>query len=90
MNSTPARFSSLPPHDGRVPSIRVYQLPQPAIQFLTALVEASDGIGLVRTLDEHRGIVECWIMADFEREYEMVLQAVAQEWPIQPLGREFE
>ena len=85
-----ARFTSLPPHDGRVPFIRVYQLAQPAIQFLTALVEASDGIGLVRTLDEHRGIVECWIMPDFEQDFERVLQAVAQAWPIQPLGREFE
>lgn len=89
MNKVP-RFSSLPPHGGEAPLIRVYQLPQPAIQFLTALVEASDGIGLVRTLDESRGIIECWIMPDFVPDYEAILQAVAQQWPIQPLGREFE
>jgi hypothetical protein len=84
------RFAALPVHDGAPPLIRVYQLPQPAIQLLTALVEASDGIGLVRTLDEDRGIIECWIMPDFIEEYEAILRAVAQAWPLQPLGREFE
>lgn len=89
--STPgARFAALPPHDGRDPMIRVYQLAQPAIQFLTALVEASDGVGLVRTLDEDRGLVECWIMPDFEDAYEKILASVAEAWPIQPLGLEFE
>jgi hypothetical protein len=90
MKTNPVRFASLTAHDGREPLIRVYQLCRPAIQFLTALVEASDGIGLVRTLDEQRGIVECWIMPDFEEEYDKVLQAVAEGWPIQALGREFE
>ena len=83
-------FSNLPPHDGSRPIIRVYQLAQPAIQFITALVEASDGIGLVRTLDEHRGIIECWMMPDFVEQYEQIVRAVAQSWPIQPLGAEFE
>ena len=84
------RLGALARHDEPPPIIRVYQLPQPAIQFLTALVEASDGIGLVRTLDEERGIVECWIMHDFERDYERIIRVVARDWPIQPLGQEFE
>ena len=83
-------FGALPGHDGAPPLIRVYQLPQPAIQFLTALVEASDGIGLVRTLDEDRGIIECWIMPDSIEEYDAILRAVAEDWPLQFLGREFE
>lgn len=89
MNSA-QRFSKLPPHDGSTPIIRVYQLPQPAIQYITALVEAYDGIGLVRTLDEDRGIIECWLMPDFVEEYERIFRAVAQCWPIQSLGAEFE
>ena len=88
--STPRPFSTLPPHDGALPLIRVYQLPQPAIQFITALVEASDGIGLVRTLDEHRGIIECWLMPDFVKEYEQIVRTVSQSWPIQSMGVEFE
>lgn len=90
MHKTPPRFSTLPPHDGALPIIRVLQLPQPAIQFITALVEASDGIGLVRTLDEDRGIIECWLMPDFVEEYERIVTLVAQTWPIQTLGAEFE
>lgn len=86
----PARFSTLPPHDGRQPVVRIYQLAQPAIQYLTALVEAADGIGLVRTLDETRGIIECWLMPDFIDTYDTILAAVGREWPIQPLGPEFE
>ena len=84
------RFSSLPKYDGADPIIRVYQLPRPAIQYLTALVEASDGTGLVRTLDESRGIIECWIMPDFERDFALLIEAVARRWPIQELGRRFE
>jgi hypothetical protein len=84
------RFAQLSAHDGIAPSIRVLQLPPPAIQYLTALVEASDGIGLVRTLDEDRGIIECWIMPDFAEAFERLLASVAAEWPMQALDREFE
>jgi hypothetical protein len=84
------RFSTLPPHPGTRPIIRVYQLAQPAIQYITAMVEASDGIGLVRTLDEERGIIECWLMPDFMEQYEQIVRAVGEQWPIQPLGVEFE
>lgn len=85
-----SRFARLPVHDGSAPLIRVLQLPPPAIQFLTALVEASDGIGLVRTLDEDRGIVECWMMPDYVEAFEKLLRSVAREWPMQSLDREFE
>ena len=87
---TRRRFGSLPKHDGREPVIRVYQLPPPAIQYLTALAEASDGAGLVRTLDESRGIIECWIMPDFEEEFSRLIDATRRDWPIQEIGREFE
>ena len=86
----PRRFANLPPHDGRPTLIRVYQIPPPAIQYLTSLAEASDGIGLVRTLDESRDIVECWIMPDFVEDFDALLAAVAEEWPIQPLAQGFD
>lgn len=84
------RFAGLPPHDGRGPSIRVVQVPRPAIQFLAALTEASEGVGLVRTLDEARGIVECWVMPDFEADFDRLIEATARRWPVQRLGREFD
>lgn len=74
----------------QIPIIRAYQTSQPAIQLLTAIVEASDGIGLVRTLDETRGIIECWMMPDFVDVFEIALDAVAKQWPIQFIGTEFE
>jgi hypothetical protein len=84
------RFATLPAAGPAPPLIRVYQIAPAGIQYLTALAEASDGIGLVRTLDEDRGISECWIMPDFEAGFEQLLAAVAREWPMQPMGREFE
>ena len=78
------------PYPGAEPVIRVYQLPTAAIQYLTSLMEAYDGIGLVRTLDERRGIIECWLMPDFLEEGERLIADVAANWPVQALGREFE
>lgn len=70
--------------------IRVYRIPPREIGYLTSLVEASDGIGLIRTLDRSRGIIECWIMADFLEDFEALLRAVSNEFPVQTLPREFE
>ena len=87
---TPPRFGSIPPYRGGDPTIRVYQLPRPAIQYLSALVEAGDGIGLVRTLDEGRGLIECWIMPDYAEDFERLMAATTQHWPIQHVGTRFE
>ena len=84
------RFAGLAAYDGPPPAIRVYQLARPAIQFLTSLVEAAEGIGLVRTLDEQRSIIECWVMPGFEEDFERLIESVGSQWPMQMLGREFE
>lgn len=70
--------------------IRVYRMPPPEIGYVTSLVEASDNIGLVRTLDRNRGIVECWIMRDFLSDFEALIEALGREFPVQQLPREFE
>ncbi len=70
--------------------IRVYRVPPREIGYLTSLVEASDGIGLIRTLDRQRGIIECWIMADFLEDFEGLMNALSSEFPVQHLPREFE
>lgn len=84
------RFARFQGHGATGPLIRTLQLPPPAIQYLTAHLEASDGIGLARTLDESRGIVELWVMPDFSAEIDALMDWLAGQWPIQPLGREFE
>lgn len=87
--SIPGRLlNSYPSQEAVV--IRVYRLPPPEIGYLTSLVEASDNIGLVRTLDRNRGIVECWIMKDSQADFESLIGALRREFPIQDLPREFE
>lgn len=88
--SKSSRFSQLPPHGGGEPYIRVFQLHPSGIQELTAHVEACDNLGLVRTLDERRGLVECWIMPDFEGEFLRVLEGIGRTWPMQEIDPEFE
>lgn len=83
--SSKHRWAALPAHDGRDPEIRIFQVAAPAIQWLVALVEAYEGIGLVRTLDEHRGLIECWIMPDFVKEFSGIIDTVSQQWPMQPI-----
>ena len=71
----------------RCASIRRHR---PRFNYLTAYVEACDGIGLVRTLDEARGIIECWVMADYVDDFDRQIEAIKQDWPIQPMDRVFE
>ena len=73
----------------RDPLIRPYQLPPTWIGYLTSLFEGYEGIGLVRTLDRSRGIVELWIMPDYEEDFRFLMAAVSRQFPIQPLDKGF-
>jgi len=86
----PSRFTNLPAYPGAEPLIRVYQMPPGEIGYLTNLVEAYDGIGLVRTLDSSRGIIECWIMPDYEEVFECLLAGLLKEFPMQLLDQGFD
>lgn len=86
----PSRWERLPVYDGSEPLIRVYQLPPEAIAFLTAHMEASDGVGLVRTLDESRGLIECWVMPHYLDVFEALMDALAKQFHVQEIGKEFD
>lgn len=60
-------------------------IPSDQIGYLTNIVEAYDGIGLVRTLDRQRGIVELWVMPDWADSIDNLLRALQKEFPIQRL-----
>lgn len=77
-----------PPRDRIL--IRVYRMPPSEIGYVASLVEACDGIGLVRTLDRNRGIIECWVMTDFAAEFEGLIESLRREFPVQLLPREFD
>lgn len=84
------RFPALTPHNGSCPEIRVYQAPPDEIGFLVSLVEAYEGIGLVRTLDRSRGIIETWSMPEARETFDGLLAAAGRQFPIQPLDRDFD
>lgn len=84
------RFSAIPDYDGPGPEIRVYQIPSEEIGYLSGMVESHEGIGLVRTLDRERGIIECWMMPGFVDVFEDLLTAVQREFPMQRMNREFD
>ncbi len=67
----------------REPLFRVYHVPPESIQLLTAWTEAYDGVGLIRSLDEKKGVIECWIMPDYEAVFDSIIGAFASQYPIQ-------
>lgn len=73
------------PHSGEGPLIRLYQMPPEDIGFLTSLVEAYEGIGLVRTLDRTRGIIECWVMRDGMDSWDAILASIRRRVPVQSI-----
>ena len=53
-------------------------------------MEAYEGIGLVRTLDAARGIIECWVMPDGIEVFETILRSFRRTAEIQPMDRDFD
>ncbi len=90
IDSSPKSWPRATDYTGESPIIRSYQMPASEIGYLTNLVEAYDGIGLVRTLDQDRGIIELWIMPDFLDAFDNVLAAVQKEFPMRRLDGSFD
>lgn len=83
-------MDKLPTYDGADPLIRVYQVPAMQIGDITSLVEAYEGIGSVRTLDRARGLIEFWIMPAAAQTFDRLLAAMAAEFPIQRMPKDFD
>lgn len=84
------KFESLRTYDGGEPRVLHYQISPDQITFLTGLMEAYEGIGLVRTLDAARGIIECWVMPDGIEVFETILRSFRRTAEIQPMDRDFD
>jgi len=65
----------------------IYRLRIPAreIGYFSATLEAYDGVGLCRTIDEERGVIEVWVPPDRQKEIEEVLKGIEREIPIERL-----
>lgn len=84
------KFENLRTYDGGEPRVLHYQISPEQITYLTGLMEAYEGIGLLRTLDAARGIIECWVMPDGVEAFESILRSVRRGAEIQPLDRDFD
>lgn len=73
------------PYSGGGPAVALYQMPVHEIGYVTSLVEAYEGIALVRTLDRARGILELWIMPEGEEPMRRLFDGLRRESPIQTL-----
>lgn len=65
----------------------IYRLRIPAeeIGYLSGTMEAYGGIGLVRTIDEHLGVVEIWVPVEQREEFGLLLKALGREIKIEVL-----
>ena len=84
------KFQNLPTYNEPDPHIRVYRVPAREIGFLSALLEAHDGIGQLRTLDEAKGIIECWVMPGSVDVFDAFIDSAAEEFPIQSIEKGFD
>ena len=57
--------------------VRFFQLPKEKIVEFIFLLEGYDGIGIVRTLDRDRGIIEVLIAPDLEKDFEQFLKEIS-------------
>jgi len=67
--------------------IRFFQLPPDKIVELIFLLEGEDGIGVVRTLDSDRGLIEILLAPNFEKEFNAFLATVREELGLSEIGK---
>lgn len=62
-------------------------IPINEIGFVSALLEAYEGMGILRTVDEKRGAVEFWISPAFLETFEGFIQSFDANFFLTPLER---
>ena len=80
-------FPPSPPAEQLELEIRLYQMPSREIGLLTSLVEAYEGIGNVRTLDQGRGIVECWVAPSSADAFDGIIASMRRRFTVVALSR---
>ncbi|MBI4618951.1 MAG: DUF4911 domain-containing protein [Desulfobacterales bacterium] len=64
---------------------RYFRVQRKNIAFIKFILEAYDGMAVMRTLDPHEGVVELIIAPDFEREVTEILDNLRDEFEVQPI-----
>ncbi|MCD6385282.1 DUF4911 domain-containing protein, partial [Candidatus Sumerlaeota bacterium] len=63
------------------------RLPKEEICYFNGTIEAYEGLGVVRTIDEKQGVVEVWVPVEQREDFDSVLRALQQEIEIEVLHR---
>ncbi len=63
------KFANIPPHSGDCLLYRG-RIPVETIAFLVSLVEAHEGLAIVRTKDAKAGKVEFWVTPEMKHDFE--------------------
>ena len=64
---------------------RYFRVDRKNIAFLKFILEAYDGMAVMRTLGPHEGVVELMIAPDFERDVNEILDNLRGEFEAQPI-----
>ena len=64
---------------------RYFRIQRKNIAFIKFILEAYDGMAVMRTLDPREGVVELIIAPDFEREVNEILDNLRSEFEVQPI-----
>ena len=64
---------------------KYFKIARKDISFLKFIIEAYEGMAVVRTLDSREGMIELMIAPDFEKEVEELLIDLRDEFEIKPI-----
>jgi hypothetical protein len=67
--------------------IRFFQLAPDKIVELIFLLEGEDGMGVVRTLDSDRGLIEILLAPDFEKDFNEFLGTVQEQLGVREIEK---
>ncbi|MCX7014589.1 MAG: DUF4911 domain-containing protein [Candidatus Sumerlaeota bacterium] len=64
-----------------LPEARIWTLKMAPeeIGYVNCIFEAYEGLGIFRTADQRRGLVEVWVMPGFEDDFQAVLAGLRRE-----------
>ena len=67
---------------GNTETVEIYlQIPPEEIVFIKLIIEAHEGIGVLRTIDRKRAIIVVMVAADMERDARELLDSLRDEMP---------
>ena len=70
------------PSSGNTETVEIYlQIPPEEIVFIKLIIEAHEGIGVLRTIDRKRAIIVVMVAADMERDARELLDSLRDEMP---------